>query len=174
MLQTFKLWYTLFQFSRSVVSNSLQSHGPQYTRLPCHSLSPGVWSNSCPLSQCCHPTISSSVTPFSTCLQSFPASGSFPMSQFFASSGQSIGASASASILPRNIQGWFPLGLTGLISLQSKGLSRDFSIPQFESISSSALSLFYGPTLSHPYMTTGKNQSFDYMQLCRQSDVFVF
>ena len=96
-------------------------------RLPCPSLSPGACSNSCPLSQWCHPTISSSVVPFSSCLQSFPASGSFPMNPLFAAGGQSIGASASASVLPKNIQGWFPLGFTSLISLLSKGLSRVFS-----------------------------------------------
>ena len=115
------------QFSGSVVSDSLQLHGLQHTRLPCPSPIPRACSNSCPLTQGCHPTISSSVIPFSSCLQSFPASGSFPMSQFFASGGQSIGASASASVLPMNIQGWFPLGLTSLLSLQSKGLSRVFS-----------------------------------------------
>ena len=114
-------------FSCSVVSNSLWPHGLQHTRLPCPSSSPRVCSNSCPLSRQCHPTISSSVVPFSFCLQSFPASGSFPMNQLFTSGGQSIGASASASVFPINIQGWFPLGLTGLISLQSKGLSRVFS-----------------------------------------------
>ena len=102
---------------------SLQPHRLKHTRLPCPSLSNTVCSNSCPLSRWCHPTISSSVIPF--CLQSFPASGSFPVSQLFASGGQSIRALASA--LPMNIQGWFPLGLTGLISLQSKGLSRVFS-----------------------------------------------
>ena len=96
-------------------------------RLPCPSLSPGACSNSCPLSQWCHPTISSSAIPFSSCLQSFPASGSFPVSQFFISGGQSIGALPSASVLPMTIQDWFLLGLTGLISLQSKGLSRVFS-----------------------------------------------
>ena len=97
-----------------------------HSRLPCPSLSPGVCSNSCPSSRWCHPTISCSVVPFSSCPQSFPASGSFPMSQFF-TSGQSIGASASASFLPMNIQNWFALGLTGWISSQSKGLSRVFS-----------------------------------------------
>ena len=106
------------------MSDSLQAHRLQHARLPCPSLSPGVCSNSCPWSHWCHPTISSSVVPFSSCLQSFPAPGSFPMSQLFTSGGQSIGASASASVLPVNIQGWFPLGLIGLISLQSKGLSR--------------------------------------------------
>ena len=100
---------------------------PQHTRPPCPSPTPGVYSNSCPLSQWCHPTMLSSVIPFSSCLQSFPASGSFPVSRFFASGGQSIGISASASVLPMNIQDWFPLGWTSLTSLQSKGLSRVFS-----------------------------------------------
>ena len=112
------------QFSHSVVSDSLWPHGLQHTRLPCPSPTPGAYSNSCPSSQWCHPTISSSVIPFSSCLQSFPASGSFSMSQFFTSSGQSIRVSASASVLPMNIQDWFPLGLTGLIPLQSKELSK--------------------------------------------------
>ena len=111
----------------SVMSDSLWSHGLQHTRLPCLSLSPWVCSNSCPLSWWCHPTILSSVTPFSSHLQSFPASGSFPMSWLFAWGGRIIGASASASVLPMNTQDWFPLGWTGWISLQSKGLSRVFS-----------------------------------------------
>ena len=114
----------LLLFSHSVMSNSLQPHGLQHARLPCPSPTPRACSNSCPLSWWCHPTISSSVIPFSSSLQSFPASGSFPISQFFTSSGQSIGASASVSVLPVNIQDWFPLGLTGWIS--SKGLSRVF------------------------------------------------
>ena len=114
------------QFSCSVLSNSLRPHGLQHTRLPCPSPTPRAYSNSCPLSRWCHPTISSSVIPFSSCLQTFPASGSFPMSQFFKSGGLSLGASASASVLPMNIQNWFPLGLTGLILL-SKGLPRVFS-----------------------------------------------
>ena len=117
----------LLQFICSVVSDSLRPHGLQHTRLSCPSLSPRACSNSCLLSQWCHPTISSSVIPFSSCLQSFSASGSFPLSQFFASDGQSIGVSASASVLPVNIQDLFPLGLTGLISLHSKRLSRVFS-----------------------------------------------
>ena len=108
-------------------SDSLWPHGLQHTSLPCPPLSPRVCSNSCPLSQWCHPTFSFSVVPFSSCLRSFPASGSFPMSRLFTSGSQSIGASASASIFPMNIQGWLPLGLTGWISLQSKGLSRVFS-----------------------------------------------
>ena len=115
------------QFSRSVVSNSLRPHGLQHTRLLCPSSTPGAYSNSCHLNQICHPTISSSVVPFCSCLQSFPASGSFPMSQLFASGGQNTGVSGSASVLPMNIQDWFPLGWTGWISLQSKGLSRVFS-----------------------------------------------
>ena len=122
-----KSCYLLLLFSRSIVSDSLQPHGLQHASLPCPSLSPRICSNSCPLSGWCHPTISSSVIPFSSCLQSFPASGSFLMSWLFASGGQNIGVSASASVLPMNIQGWFPLWLTGWISLLSKGLSRVFS-----------------------------------------------
>ena len=113
------------QFSSSVMPDSLRSHGLQHARLPCPSPTPRACSNSCPSSWWCHPTISSSVIPFSSCLQSFPASGSFPMSQFFTSGDQRIGA--SASVLPMNIQDWFPLRWTGLISLQSKGVSRVFS-----------------------------------------------
>ena len=114
-------------FSHSATHDSLQPHGPQHSRLPCPSPTPGACSNSCPLSQWCHPTISSSVVPFSSHLQSFPASGSFQISQFFPSGGQSIGVSASASVLPMNSQDWFPLGWTSWISLQSKGLPRVFS-----------------------------------------------
>ena len=117
----------LVQFSRSVVSSSLQPHGLQHARHPCPSPTPGVYSNSCPLSQWCHPTISSTVVLFSSCLKYFPVSGSFPMSWLFSSGGQSIGGSASTSVLPMNTLCWFPLGLTGLISLLSKGLSRVFS-----------------------------------------------
>ena len=115
------------QFSCSVVSDSLWPHELQHTRSPCPSLTPGVYPNSCPSSRWCHPTISSSVILFSSCLESCPASGSFPMSQLFASGGQSTGISASASVLPMNTQDWSPLGWTGWISLQSKGLSRVFS-----------------------------------------------
>ena len=115
------------QFSRSVVSDSLRPHELQHARPPYPSPTPRVHPNSCPLSQWCHPTISSSVIPFSFCLQSFPTSGSFQMSQLFASCGQSIGISASTSVLPTNTQDWSPLGWTGWISLQSKGLSRVFS-----------------------------------------------
>ena len=149
------------------MSHSSWPHRLQYARLPCPSPTPGVYSNSCPLSWWCHPTISlsqryhltisSSVIPFSSCPQSSPVSGSFPMSQLFLSGGQSIGASASSSVLPMTIQGWFPLGLTGLISRDSQKSSL---APQFESISSSALSFIYTPTLTsiHDYW---KNQSFD-------------
>ena len=131
---THTMWFFLLTFqekrsvqcSRSVISDSFWPHGLQHVRLPCPSPILGACSNSCPSSQWCHPTISSSVVPFSSCSQSFPASGSFPLSWHFESGGQNIGASASASVLPVNIQGWFPLGLTDLI-LQSKGLSRVFS-----------------------------------------------
>ena len=123
----FKLTTWFSQFSHSVMSDSLPPHGLQHARPPCPSPPSGAYSNSCPLSRWCHPTISSSVIPFSSCLQSFPVSGSFLMSWFFASGGQSIGASASASVLPMNIQDWFPLGWTGWSSLQYKGLSRVFS-----------------------------------------------
>ena len=116
----------LLQFSCPVVSNSLWPHGLQHARLPCPSPTPGACSNSCPSNSWCHPTISHSIIPLS-CLHSFPASRHFSMSQFFASGGQSIGVSASASVLPMNIQDWFPLELTDLISLLSKGLSRVFS-----------------------------------------------
>ena len=148
------------RLSRSFVSDSLRPHGPQHARPPCPSPTPRACSNSCPWSQWCHPTISSSVIPFSSCLQSFPASGSFPVSQFFASGGQSTGASASTSVLPMNIQDWFPLGFTGLISLQSKRLSRIFSNTQFKSINSLVLSFLYSPTLTsiHDHW---KNHSFD-------------
>ena len=125
--------------------DSLGFCGLQHARLHCPSLSPGVYSNSCPLSQWCYLTISCSASLFSSCPQSFPASDCFTVNWLFTSGGQSIGASASASVLPMNIQGWFPLVLTGLISLLSKQLSRVFSTPQFESISL-ALSLLYGPT----------------------------
>ena len=120
-------WKSSVQFSHSVTSDSLQPHGLQHARLPCSSPTPGACSNSCPLCWWCHPTILSSVVPFSSCLQSFPASKYFPMNQFFTSGGQSIGVSASASVLPVNIQDWFLLRWTGLISLQSKGPSRVFS-----------------------------------------------
>ena len=115
------------QFSRSVVSDSLWPHDLQHDRPPCPSPNPGIYPKSCPLRQWHHPTVSSSVVPFYSCPQSFPASGSFPVSQLFPSGGQSIGVSASASVLPMNTQDWFHLGWTGWIILQSKGLSRVFS-----------------------------------------------
>ena len=148
------------KFSRSVVSNSLWPHESQHTRPPCPSPTPGVYSNSCPSSQWCHPAISSSVVPFSSCPQSLPASGSFPMSQLFAWGGQSIEVSALASGLPMNTQDWSPLGWTGWTSLQSKGLSRVFSTPQFKNINSLALSILQSPTLTsiHDHW---KNHSFD-------------
>ena len=124
--QTF-LPFSSVQFSHSVMYNSLQPHELQHSRPPCPSPTPRVYPNPCPLSRWCHPTISSSVVPFSSCPQSFPVSGSFPMSQLFAWGGQSIGVSASTSVLLMNTQDWFPLGWTGWITLQSKGLSRVFS-----------------------------------------------
>ena len=145
------------------MSDSLQRHRLQHTRLPCPSLSPRGCSDSCPLSQWCHPTISSSDVPFSSCLQSFPASGSFPVSPFFTSGSQSIGASASASVLPMNIQDWFPLRWTGWISLQSKGLSRIFSNTHSSKAPILWCSAFLWSNshihtwlLEKPYMTTGK------------------
>ena len=144
-------------FGHSVVSSSLWPQGLLYTRLPCPPLSPGVCSNSRPLSWLCHPTISPCVIPISPCPQSFPASGSFQMSQLFTSGGQRIGASASASVvLPMNIQDWFPLGLTGLISLQSKGLSRIFSSTTVRRHQLFGAHPFFIVQLSHPYITTGK------------------
>ena len=119
--------FSSVQFSLSVVSDSLWPHEPQHARPPCPSPTPRVYSNSWPSSRWCHPAISSSVVPFSSCPQSLPASGSFPMNQLFASGGQSTGVSVSASALPMNTQDWSPLGWTGWISLQSKGLSRVFS-----------------------------------------------
>ena len=124
--------FSSVHFSCSVVSDSLQPHEPQHTRPPCPSPTPRVHANSCPLSRWCHPTISSSVVPFSSCPQSLPASGSFQMNQLFTSGGQSIGVSASTSFLPMNTQDWSPLGWTGWISLQSKGLSRVFSNTTFQ------------------------------------------
>ena len=147
--------YHSVQFSRSVMFNSLWPHGLQHARLPCPSPAPTACSNSCPSRWWCHPAISSSVVPFSSCLQSFPASGTFPMSQFFTSDGQNLAASASASVLPMNIQDWFPLGWTGWISLQSKTLK---SLLQHHSSKASILqhSPFFIIQFSHLYMTTGK------------------
>ena len=164
--------FQLVQFSHSVVSDSLWPHGLQHARPPWLSTTPGDYSNSNPLNRWCHPAISSSVIHVFSHLQSFPASGSFQMSQFFTSGGQSIGASASASVLAMNIQGWFPLGWTGLISLHTKGL---FSLLQPHSSKASVFgaSFFYSPTLLsiHDYW---KNHSLDLMDLCWQSNVFDF
>ena len=140
-------------FSHSVMSDYLRRHGLQHARFPCPSLSPGACSNSCPLNWWCHPIISSSAISFSSCLQSFPASGSFPMKWLFTSGGQSIGDSASASVLPMIIQGWFPLGLTGLIALLSEGFSRAFSSTTVQKHQFFSTHTVYGPTLTsiHDY-----------------------
>ena len=159
------------QFSCSIVSDSLRPNGLQYARFPCPSPAPGVCSDSCPLSWWCSLAISASATPFSFCLQSFPASGSFPMRRLLASGSQRI--EASASVLPMNIQDWFPLGWTGWISVQSKGLSETSPTPQFKSINTSLLSFLYSPTLKsiHDYW---KNHSLDQMYLCWQRNVSAF
>ena len=144
----------------SVMSDSLWPRGQQHARRPWQSTTPWVYSNSCPLSWWCHPAILSSVIPFSSCAQSFPASGAFQMSQFFKSGGQSVGVSASASVLPMSTQDWSPLRWIGWISLQSKGLWRVFSTQQFKSTNSLALRFLYSsaPTPIHDYW---KNHSFD-------------
>ena len=167
------LQFSSVQFSRSVVFDSLWFHESEHARPPCPSPTPGVHPNPCPLSRWCHPTISSSVVPFSSCPQIFPASGSFPMSQLFASGGQSIGVSASPSVLPMNTQDWCPLGWTRWISLQSKGLSRVFSNTTVQKINSLVLSYLYSPTLTsiHDHW---KNHSIDWTDLCWQSNVSAF
>ena len=144
------------QFSCSLVSNSLQPHEPQHARPPCPSPTPGIYPNSCPLSQWCRLAISSSVILFSSCPQSFPASGSFNMSQLCTSGGQSTRVSASTSVLPMNTEVWSPLGLTGWISLQFKGLSRVFSNTTVQKHQFLVLSFLYGPTLTstHDYWKT--------------------
>ena len=138
------------------MSDSLRPHESQHTRPPCPSPTPGAYSNSCPWRRWRHPAISSSLAPISSCPQSLPASGSFPMSQLFAWSGQNIGVSASASVLPMNIQDWFPWGLTGWISLPSKGLSRVYSNTTVQKHQFCQCSAFFMVQLSHPYRTTGK------------------
>ena len=155
------------------MSDSLWPHELQHTRLLCPPLSPGVCSDSCLLGWWCYLTISSFVTPFSFCILSFLTSRSFPLSQLLASGGQTVGVSASASVLPMNIQGWFPVGLTALISLQSKGLSRVFSSTTFKSINSMALRVLCGPTVIsvNDYW---KNHNFEYVDICWQSDVSAF
>ena len=152
--------HSFIHFGCSVVSDSLRPHGLQHSRSPCPSPTSRVYSNSCPLSWWCHPTISFSVVPFSSHLQSFPPSGSFQMSQLFTSGSQSIGVSVSASVLPMNTQDWSPLGWTGWISLQSKGLSRVFSNTTVQKHQFFSAQLFYSSTLIsiHDYW---KNHSFD-------------
>ena len=153
--------YSKVQFSSVTQSClTLQLHGLQHASPTCPSPTPRVYSNSCPLSWWCHPTISSSVIPFSSCLQSFPASGSFPMTHLYASGGQSMGASASASVLPMNIQDWLPLGWTGWISLLSKDSQESSPTPQFKSISSLVLRFLYSPILT-PMHDYWKNHSLD-------------
>ena len=142
-------------------------HGLQHARPPCPSPTPGVYSNSCPLGWWCHPAISSSVVTFSFCLQSFPVTGSFPMSQFFASAGQSIGVSASASVPPVNIQYWFPLGL---MPCHPRASQESSPTPQFKSINSSALSFLYSPTVTYKH-NYWKNHSLDWTDLGWQSNV---
>ena len=157
--QSYYNGYNSFQFSHSVMSDCLWRHELQHARLPCPSPVLRAYSNSCPSSQWCHPTISPSDVPFSSCPQSFPASGSFLMSQL-ASGSQSIAVPVSASVLPMNIQDWFPLGLTGWISYSPRDSQESSPTPQFKSINASMLSLLYGPTLTsiHDYW---KNHSFD-------------
>ena len=159
------------QFSGSVMS-TLPPHGLYHARIPCLSPTLGACSNLSPSSWWCHPTVSLSVIPFSSCLHSFPASGSFPMSQFFPSGGQSIGVLASAPVLPVDLQDWFPLGLVGPLC-SPRASPESCPTLQFKSINSSVLSFLYGPRLTyiHAYW---KNHSFDYMDLCQQSNVSAF
>ena len=161
------------QFSHSIVSNSLWPHESQHTRPPCPSPTPRVYQNPHPSSRWCHPAVSSSVVPFSSCPQSLPASGSFPVSQLFTWGGQSIGISASTSVLPMNTQDCSSLGWTGWISLQSKGLSRVFSNTTVQKLNSSVLSSLHCPTLTsiHDHW---KKHSLDYMDLCWQRNVSAF
>ena len=149
-------WAKIHPFSLSAVSDFLWPRESQHTRPPCPSPTSGVYPNSCPLRRWCHPAISSSVVPFSSCLQSLPASGSFPISQLFAWDGQTTRVSASASVLPMNTQDWSPLRWTDWISLQSKGLSRVFSNTTVQKHQFFQRSAFFTVQLSHPYMTTGK------------------
>ena len=165
--------FSSVQFSRSVMSDSLPPHESQHARPPCPSQTPGVYPNSCSSCWWCHPAISSSVVPFSSCPQFLPASGSFPMSQLFASGGRSIGVSASAWILQMNTQDWSPLRWTGWISLQSKGLSKVFFNTTVQKHQ------FFGAQLSsqsnsHIHTYHWKNHSLDQMDLCWQSNVSAF
>ena len=161
------------QFRSSVMSDYLWPHESQHTRPPRPSPTPGVYSNSCPSSQWCHPAISSSVVPFSSCSQSLPASGSFPTSQLFAWGGQNIELSASASVLPVNTQDLFPSGWTGRLTLQSKGLSRVFSNTTVQKHQFLAFSFLHSTTLTsiHDHW---KNHSLDQTDLCWQSNVSAF
>ena len=152
--------YGSVKFSHSDMSNYLRPHEPQHTRPPCPSPTPGVHPNPCPLSRWCHPTISSSLIPFSSCLQSLPASGSSQMSQFFIWGGQSIGVSASVSVLPRNIQDWFPLGWTDWSPCSPRDSQESSPAPQFKSINSSVLTFLYSPTLTSIH-DSWKNHSLD-------------
>ena len=164
--------FSSVQFSRSVMSDSLRPHGLQHARPPCPSPTPGVYSNSCLLSLWCHPTTSSSVVPFSSRLQSFPALGSFQMNQFFTSGGQSIGVSTSTSVLPMDTQDWSPLGWTCWISCSPRDSQESSPTPQFKSINPLAFSFLYSPTLpSIP--DSWENHSLDY-DLCWQSNVSAF
>ena len=160
MITVFTCKISILLFTHSVMSDSLQPDGLQHTRLPCPSPFPGVGSNSCPLSRWWHTNISSSVVPFSSHVQSFPTPGSFLISLLFTSGGQGIGISASVSVLPMNIQDWFPLGQTGWISLQSRDFQQSSPTPQFKSINSSALRLLHSPNLTsiHDHR---KNHSLD-------------
>ena len=160
MHYTFSIMFSSVQFSRSVMSDSLWPHESQHARPPCPSPTPGVYSDSRPSSRWCHPGISSSVVPFSSCPQSLPASESFPMSQLFAWGGQSTGVSALASFLPKNTQGWSPLGWTGWISLQSKGLSRVFSNTTVQKHQFFGVQLSPSPTLTSIH-DRRKNHSLD-------------
>ena len=155
-----KIKISSFQFSHSVICDSLWPHGLQHARPPCPSPTPGLYPNPYPLSWWCHPTISSSVVLFSSCLQSFPASGSFQMSQLFASGGQIIEVSPSTLVLPMNTQDWYPLWWTGWISLQSKELSESSPTPQFKSMNSSTYKFLYTPTFTS-ICNYWKNHSLD-------------
>ena len=165
--------FSSFQYSCSVVSDSLGPHDSQHARLPCPSQTPRVYSNSCPWSRWCHPAISSSIIPFSSSPQSLPASGSFPMSQLFAWGGQSIGVSASTSVLSMNTQAWSPLGWTGCFSLQYKGLSRVYSINTVQKHQFLVLSFLHCPTLTS-IRDHWKNHCLGQMDLCWQSNVSAF
>ena len=161
------------QFSHSVKSSCLWPHESQYVRPPCPSPTPAVYPNSCPLSQWCHRAISSSVVPFSSGPQSFPASGSFPISQLFPSGGQTIGASASTSVLPVNTQDWSPLGWTGWINLLAvQGALKSLLQHHSSKALNLRLSAFFIVQLSHPYMTTGKTIALT--DLCWQSNISAF